>query len=84
MRIKVLEEVRVKEGTSSKGKAYRFRLQGALVKLGEEVRKFFFELGGDEAPRSPGEYEYEPNFVVNQYGELALGRGYKIVSVSGK
>lgn len=66
--------VKVKAGTSKKGRAYSFREQEALVALPSgEVRKVKFTLDDEQEPLAPGNYQPTAGaYYVDGFDGLAL------------
>lgn len=65
------------KGTSKKtGQPYSIRTQEAWALMGSgEVRKLKLTLNREQAAYAPGVYDIgEESFMVNQFGDLGIGR----------
>ncbi|MDY6948551.1 MAG: single-stranded DNA-binding protein [Pseudomonadota bacterium] len=68
--------VQLREGVSGKGKAYSINEQEAWLDLPNgERRKIKLSLEAKKPPYAVGDYALSPDsFMVDQYGQLSLGR----------
>jgi len=76
MKIEVKSVVTTKKaGTSAKGRAYEITEQEAWAQVNGEYRRLRIALRDGAPPYALGNYDLaESSFVVNQYGNLEIGR----------